>query len=121
MIAVIFEVWPAEGEKQHYLDIAAGLRAELETIDGFLSVERFQSIGNPDKMLSLSFFRDEEAVRAWRHTKPHRAAQSLGRSGVFSDYRLRIAQVIRDYGLEEREEAPADSRKAHPAEGNGLG
>jgi heme-degrading monooxygenase HmoA len=121
MIAVIFEVWPAEGEKQHYLDIAAGLRAELETIDGFLSIERFQSIGNPDKMLSLSFFRDEEAVRAWRNTLPHRAAQSLGRSGVFSDYRLRIAQVTRDYGLEEREEAPADSRKAHPGEGNGLG
>ena len=68
-------------------------------------------------MLSLSFFRDEEAVRAWRNTMPHRAAQSLGRSGVFSDYRLRIAQVIRNYGLEEREEAPADSRKAHPGEG----
>ncbi|MFK0204585.1 antibiotic biosynthesis monooxygenase family protein [Agrobacterium sp. NPDC090283] len=117
MIAVIFEVWPSEGEKQHYLDIAARLRAELETIDGFLSVERFQSISNPGKMLSLSFFRDEEAVRAWRNTISHRAAQSLGRSGVFSDYRLRIAHVIRDYGLEVREEAPADSRRAHPAEG----
>ncbi|MBB2904856.1 heme-degrading monooxygenase HmoA [Rhizobium sp. RAS22] len=113
MIAVIFEVWPAAGEKQHYLDMAAGLRGELETIDGFLSVERFQSIGNPDKMLSLSFFRDEEAVEAWRNTLPHRAAQSLGRTGVFSDYRLRIAHVMRDYGLQEREEAPADSRSAH--------
>ncbi|AQS61981.1 hypothetical protein AGRHK599_LOCUS1000 [Rhizobium rhizogenes] len=121
MIAVIFEVWPAEGEKQHYLDIAAGLRTELETIDGFLSVERFQSISNPDKMLSLSFFRDEEAVRAWCNTLPHRAAQSLGRSGVFSDYRLRIAQVIRDYGLQERKEAPADSRKTHAVEGRGSG
>lgn len=121
MIAVIFEVWPAEGEKQHYLDIAAGLRAELETIDGFLSVERFQSIGNPDKMLSLSFFRDEEAVRVWRNTLHHRAAQSLGRAGVFSDYRLRIAHVIRDYGLQDREEAPADSRKAHTAEGSVSG
>jgi len=121
MIAVIFEVWPAEGEKQHYLDIAAGLWAELETIEGFLSVERFQSISNPEKMLSLSFFRDEEAVRAWRNTMPHRAAQALGRSGVFSDYRLRIAHVIRDYGLQEREEAPADSRNAHPAEGSNLG
>lgn len=83
MIAVIFEVWPADGEKQHYLDIAASLRAGLETIDGFLSVERFQSISNPEKMLSLSFFRDEEAVKAWRNTLPHRTAQSLGRSGVF--------------------------------------
>ncbi|CUX48920.1 MULTISPECIES: antibiotic biosynthesis monooxygenase [Agrobacterium] len=121
MIAVIFEVWPAEGEKQHYLDIAAGLRAELETIDGFLSVERFQSISNPEKMLSLSFFRDEEAVRAWRNTLPHRTAQTLGRAGVFSDYRLRIAHVIRDYGLQERQEAPADSWSAHPAGGRGLG
>ncbi|WP_418136934.1 antibiotic biosynthesis monooxygenase family protein [Agrobacterium sp. El2ro-1b] len=121
MIAVIFEVWPAEGEKQHYLDIAAGLRAELETIDGFLSIERFQSISNPEKMLSLSFFRNEEAVRAWRNTLPHRTAQALGRSGVFSDYRLRIAHVIRDYGLLKREEAPADSRDAHSVEGSSLG
>ena len=74
MIAVIFEVFPSEGEKQHYLDIAASLRSELETIDGFVSVERFQSISNPEKMLSLSFFRDEEAVKAWRNTTPHRAA-----------------------------------------------
>ncbi|HCD85224.1 MAG TPA: antibiotic biosynthesis monooxygenase [Agrobacterium sp.] len=115
MIAVIFEVWPAEGEKQHYLDIAASLRAELETIDGFVSVERFQSISNPDKMLSLSFFRDEEAVKAWRNTAPHRAAQALGRSDVFSDYRLRIAAVMRDYVLREREEAPTDSRHVHAA------
>jgi len=121
MIAVIFEVWPTDGEKQHYLDIAAGLRAELETIDGFLSVERFQSISNPQKMLSLSFFRDEEAVKAWRNTLPHRTAQLLGRSGVFSDYRLRIAHVMRDYGLQDREEAPADSRGAHPAEGGVSG
>lgn len=121
MIAVIFEVWPAEGKKQHYLDIAAGLRAQLETIDGFLSVERFQSISNPEKMLSLSFFRDEEAVKAWRNTVPHRAAQARGRGGVFSDYRLRIAHVTRDYGLQDREEAPADSRRAHPVEGNSLG
>jgi heme-degrading monooxygenase HmoA len=113
MIAVIFEVWPAEGEKQHYLDIAASLRSELETIDGFLSVERFQSITHPDKMLSLSFFRDEEAVKAWRNTAPHRAAQALGRSGVFCNYRLRIAYVMRDYGLREREEAPPDSRQAY--------
>lgn len=116
MIAVIFEVWPAEGEKQHYLDIAASLRAELETIDGFVSVERFQSISNPDKMLSLSFFRDEEAVKAWRNTAPHRAAQAMGRSGVFSNYRLRIAYVMRDYGLREREEAPPDSRYVHSAD-----
>ena len=113
MIAVIFEVWPAAGEKQHYLDIAAGLRAELETIDGFLSVERFQSITDPDKMLSLSFFRDEAAVKAWRNTAPHRAAQALGRACVFCNYRLRIAAVMRDYGLEERQEAPPDSRHVH--------
>lgn len=113
MIAVIFEVWPAEGERQHYLDIAAALRSELQTIDGFISIERFQSITNPDKMLSLSFFRDEEAVKAWRNLDAHRAAQTAGRAGVFANYRLRVATVLRDYGLNERDEAPGDSLAVH--------
>jgi heme-degrading monooxygenase HmoA len=115
MIAVIFEVWPAEGERQHYLDLAAALRADLERIDGFISVERFQSLTEPSKLLSLSFWRDEEAVRAWRNRPPHRATQAKGRAGVFSDYRLRIASVVRDYGMTERAEAPNDSRAAHQA------
>jgi heme-degrading monooxygenase HmoA len=109
MIAVIFEVWPTSGRKEDYLDIAATLRPRLEEIDGFISVERFQSITEPGKMLSLSFFRDEEAVRAWRNTEEHRAAQKAGRGGVFSNYRLRIAEVARDYGMRERAEAPEDS------------
>jgi len=113
MIAIIFEVTPAEGRREAYLDIAARLRGELERIDGFISVERFQSLSNPDKMLSISFFRDEEAVIRWRNLAAHRAAQSAGRSGIFADYRLRVAQVLRDYGLHERSEAPADSRGAH--------
>lgn len=113
MIAVIFEVWPAEGEKSHYLDLAAALKTELLTIDGFISVERFQSITEPDKMLSLSFFRDEQAVMQWRNTSAHRATQAKGRAGVFADYRLRVASVLRDYGMSEREQAPTDSRKAH--------
>ncbi len=113
MIAVIFEVTPAEGRKDAYLDIAAGLRPILEEIDGFISVERFQSLTDPKKVLSLSFFRDEEAVRAWRNTMAHRSAQSKGRAGIFADYRLRIASVIRDYGMHERAEAPADSREVH--------
>ncbi|MDA8050874.1 MAG: antibiotic biosynthesis monooxygenase [Rhodospirillales bacterium] len=113
MIAVIFEVWPAEGEAPHYLELAASLRAELESIDGFISVERFQSLTEPKKILSLSFWRDEEAVRAWRNRPAHRAAQARGRGGVFADYRLRIASVQRDYGMKERAEAPADSRIAH--------
>lgn len=115
MIAVIFEVWPADGEKQHYLDIAASLRGELEQIDGFISVERFESLVTPGKILSLSFFRDEAAVQRWRNTRAHRAAQGHGRGGVFANYRLRVAQVLRDYGLNERDEAPADSRMAHGA------
>jgi heme-degrading monooxygenase HmoA len=49
MIAVIFEVWPAEGRKDDYLNIAHELRAELDRIDGFLSVERFESIYEPGK------------------------------------------------------------------------
>lgn len=113
MIAVIFEVWPADGRKQEYLDIAAGLRPELEKVDGFISIERFQSLTDEDKVLSLSFWRDEEAILAWRNLEKHRSAQAKGRAGVFSDYRLRVASVLRDYGMTERAEAPADSRSAH--------
>lgn len=113
MIAVIFEVWPAAGEREHYLDIAADLRPLLNEIDGFISIERFESISEPGKMLSLSFWRDEEAVAAWRALDPHRAAQLLGREMVFRDYRLRIAHVLREYGMDARDEAPADSRVAH--------
>jgi len=113
MIAVIFEVWPADGQKQTYLDIAAALRSELEGIDGFVSIERFQSLTDEAKLLSLSFWRDEAAVAAWRNVDRHRTAQKRGREGVFHDYRLRIAGVVRDYGMKERTEAPADSRAAN--------
>jgi heme-degrading monooxygenase HmoA len=113
MIAVIFEVWPSAGHRQDYLDIAAALRPQLEQIDGFISVERFESLSEPGKMLSLSFFRDEAAVRAWRNSVEHRAAQAQGRGSVFRDYRLRVASVLRDYGKERREEAPDDSRARH--------
>jgi len=113
MIAVIFEVWPRPGRKDDYLDIASSLRAELSAIDGFISVERFQSLTEPDKLLSLSFWRDEEAVRAWRTQQHHRQGQTKGRSGIFADYRLRVASVVRDYGLNERAGAPSDSRQVH--------
>src|SRR5262252_10413841 len=102
MIAVIFEVWPAEGRKQEYLDLAATLRPLLEQIDGFISIERFESLYEPGKILSLSFFRDEGAVAQWRALEAHRRAQAKGRGGVFKDYRLRIAGVIRDYGMLQR-------------------
>jgi len=110
MIAVIFEVWPADGRAQDYLDIAASLRPDLERIDGFLSIERFQSLADETKILSLSFWRDERAVQAWRNLERHRAAQKAGRGGIFRDYRLRVAGIVRDYGMRERAEAPADSR-----------
>lgn len=109
MIAVIFEVVPAEGNEDRYLEYAAELRTELETMDGFLSVERFRSITNPAKLLSLSFWRDEAAVRGWRNHANHRRIQKIGRSGLFAGYRLRVAGVIRDYGLDERAQAPEDS------------
>jgi heme-degrading monooxygenase HmoA len=109
-IAVIFEVMPAAGQKQTYLDIAAELRPVLETINGFISIERFQSITNPDKLLSLSFWRDEQAISEWRNLELHRQAQAQGRKGIFKDYRLRIADIVRDYGMFDRSEAPADSR-----------
>jgi len=112
MIAVIFEAWPAEGGRDVYADLAAALRPQLESLDGFISVERFESLSEPGKVLSLSFWRDEEAVRAWRNRPPHRATQARGRSGVFSDYRLRVAAVLRDYGMGDRGQAPEDGRRA---------
>ncbi|CAM5561316.1 hypothetical protein MAUB1S_09407 [Mycolicibacterium aubagnense] len=113
MIAVIFEVTPAEGKRGAYLGIAGDLRPLLDGIDGFISIERFQSLTDPARVLSLSFWRDEEAVRQWRNSEDHRQAQKAGRAGIFSDYRLRIAYVVRDYGMFDRAEVPADSQKAH--------
>lgn len=106
MIAILFEVEPAEGQRATYLDLAAALRPELESVEGFISVERFQSLTNPGKLLSLSFFESEESVARWRARAAHRAAQRQGRGGVFRDYRLRVAEVIRDYGLTDRAQAP---------------
>lgn len=108
MIAVIFEVEPAD--RDAYFRIAGELRPLLGEINGFISIERFQSLSDPQRVLSLSFWRDEEAIARWRNLEPHRAAQHAGRASVFRDYRLRVAEVVRDYGLHEREEAPADSR-----------
>ncbi len=113
MIAVIFEVHPTAGRDKEYLDTAAALRSHLEKADGFISIERFQSLTDPGKILSLSFWRDEAAVEAWRNLEAHRAAQARGRGGVFADYRLRVASVIRDYGMTNRAEAPRDSRERH--------
>jgi heme-degrading monooxygenase HmoA len=115
VIAVIFEVWPAAGQRDTYLDIAANLRPLLDDIDGFISIERFESMSEPGKFLSLSFWRDEEAIAAWRGLDRHRGAQAVGRDHVFRDYRLRVAGVIRDYGMIERDEAPADSRVVNDA------
>jgi len=113
MIAVIFEVTPAQGRRDEYLALAAALRAELELMDGFISIERFQSLSSDGKLLSLSFWRDEAAITRWRSLASHRRAQAAGRAGVFADYRLRVAGVVRDYGMHERAQAPADSRAAH--------
>ena len=113
MIAVIFEVIPNEGKKEEYLDIAAKLRPELNHIEGFISIERFQSISNPDKVLSLSFFFFLESIQQWRNLEMHRHAQAKGRNEVFKDYHLRIATVVRDYGMFDRKETPEDSSQFH--------
>jgi len=113
-MVVIFEVEPAAGRRQAYLDAAAALKPLLEHIDGFISIERFQSLSQPDKLLSLSFWRDEAAVAAWRNLEAHRRTQAAGRGGIFADYRLRVAGVVRDYGMHDRAQAPSDSRVAHP-------
>lgn len=112
MIAVIFELDPHPEATGRYFDLAAALRPELEALDGFVSVERFESVTRPGHYLSLSWWRDEDAVRAWRCTGTHRGAQQEGRGGLFRDYRLRVAAVLRDYGLRDREAAPDDSRAA---------
>jgi len=113
MIAVIFEVQPRPGRSDAYLDAAARLRPLLENIDGFVSIERFESLTQPGKFLSLSIWRDEDAVRQWRNIEAHRKVQGAGRQSIFADYRLRVAQVTRDYGLNDRAQAPDDSREAH--------
>ena len=113
MMAVIFEVTPAPGQRGAYLDAAAALKPLLAQIDGFVSIERFESLSAPGKLLSLSFWRDEEAVARWRRQDAHRSTQAAGRDQVFADYRLRVAAVVRDYGLHDRTQAPADSRAAH--------
>ena len=113
MVSVIFEVWPHPDHREGYLNWAAELKEELLKMDGFISIERFQSLTDPGKLLSLQFWRDDACLTAWRNLEAHRAAQSAGRSTMFKDYRLRIAEVTRDYGLKERAEAPNDSRAAH--------
>ena len=113
MIAVIFEVEPNAGKTDDYMDIASQLRPIVEGIDGFISIERFESLSQPGKILSLSFWRDEEAVKEWRNIAEHRQAQRDGRNGIFSDYRLRIASVIRNYSMHDRDEVPEDSKKVH--------
>lgn len=114
MVTVIFEVQPHAAHYQDYLDTASALRPHLEQIDGFVSIGRFESLSQPGKILSLSFWRDEAAVQQWRNLEVHRQAQSAGRDHIFADYRLRVAHVVRDYGLHQREQAPQDSRQVHP-------
>jgi heme-degrading monooxygenase HmoA len=113
MIAVIFEVQPAPGQQDAYLQAAAALRPLLEQVDGFISIERFESLSEPGRLLSLSFWRDEAAVARWRQVEAHRDTQQRGRARIFSDYRLRVAAVVRDYGLNDRAQAPLDSRAVH--------
>src|SRR6476469_6246500 len=113
MVSVIFEVWQHPKHRAGYLDWAAELKNELVKMEGFISIERFQSLTDPDKLLSLQFWRDDASLKAWRNLESHRAAQAARRKTMFKEYRLNIAEVIRDYGLDDREQAPADSRAAH--------
>lgn len=118
MLAVIFEVEPQDGRRDDYFDIAADLRPLLQRIDGFISIERFESVVTPGKILSLSFWRDEAAIAEWRRLEKHRKAQSMGRELMFKGYRLRVAEVVRDYGMHDREQAPSDSKDIHDAGGH---
>lgn len=113
MIAIIFEAEPVDDRRDEYLDVAAAMRPLVKEVDGFISVERFESLSSPGKILSLSYFRDEESVERWRRLSAHRSAQAKGRGGIFRDYRLKVAHVLRDYGMFDRDQAPADSRAVH--------
>jgi heme-degrading monooxygenase HmoA len=115
MIAVIFESEPLPGKRDAYLNAAAALRPQLEQLDGFVGIERYESLTRPGKLLALSFFRDEDAVKKWRKLEQHRRIQEVSRKGIFADYRLRVATVLRDYGMHARDEAPADSNTAQDA------
>src|SRR5690348_6285163 len=108
MIAVIFELVPLPDKRQEYLAYAADLVSSLKAVDGFITVERFESLSEPGKLLSLSIWRDEAAVSAWRNQEMHRLAQAAGRERIFAGYRLRVAAVLRDYGMHDRGQAPAD-------------
>lgn len=106
MVVVVFEVVMKEGRSQEYFDIAARLRPELEQIDGFISVERFESMATPDRYVSISFWRDEAAVQAWREHAEHRWAQEHGKEEIFADFRISVASVARQYTLADRRMAP---------------
>jgi len=113
MIAVIFEVRPHDHWKAAYLQAAERLRPLLDQVDGFISIERFESLASPGKILSLSFWRDEEAVRQWRNNDEHRQVQKAGRDSIFAAYHLTVAEVCRTYDMHDRAQAPEDSRAAH--------
>ena len=113
MIAVIFEFTPVEGRFPEYMKVVDTLREDLAKAEGFISLERFESITSKGKFLSLQFWRDEESVRKWRNLQKHREAQKKGRASIFASYRLRIAGVLRDYAMDEREQAPRDSVEIH--------
>lgn len=119
MLAVIFELEPSAGRRDDYLELASALRPQLDSIDGFISIERFESLSQPGKLLSLSFWRDEAAIEEWRNLERHRDAQRAGRDGIFDDYRLRVAEVVRDYGIHDRGAVPADSREVHGSKATG--
>lgn len=110
MIAVLFEAVPGKGKWDDYMNLAAGLKPELSKIEGFISIERFQSVSNPEKVLSLSFWKNDQSINEWRNVELHRQAQAEGRNSIFDDYRIRIASVFRDYSLTERMQAPEDSK-----------
>ncbi len=113
MLAVIFEVSITEGQLENYLDIANELREHLKHLEGFISIERFESLSEKGKLLSLSYWKDEASIQNWRNLQAHRSAQKKGRADIFSDYRLRVCEVLRDYSMTNRRDAPTDSKEIH--------
>lgn len=113
MIVMIFEYTVIEEQMDNYLHESTELRRHLGKIDGFISVERFSSSTTPGKFLAIGYFETEDAVRQWRNLPEHRRAQTLGRKRFFSGYRLVMAEAIRDYTHDMRDQAPGDSRSVH--------
>ncbi len=111
-IVVLFEVTPTKEGMEKYLELASMLKPMLSGFDGFISAERFQSLNNEGKLLSMNVWENEEAIEKWRNTLSHRMSQLEGKNKLFESYKITVCNTIREYSNTDRKNAPQDSNKA---------